>query len=834
MPLPPGATRDCFFTIQVRDRLALINSKVTEIWILEDRHKQLWNKHTLNVPPMFSDAKNPIEPICSIGNEILIQYLKSKFFYYDLETKTTRHVPNLSKLVSSSHLIFTSYVESLYPLKEVGLYYEEALAVLNVAPVSQHFDKAWITHVQLKAALFYAEACYRYSLELHEKEEETAEEIACLKSGIGALSEAKKSSSKVDAQQLLDAMNKLEATVNRNLERAMEEKMLDASKEKMFSSLVPDSSANALSRYTEMVDDIIQTQAEKLQHNGVSLPHENNGVSLPQEIIFGILKEIPAKILLRFRCVSKLWLSIINDPLFIESHHNRSINRPSGINLLFVKLPIYEVDNKFYSTDPEGRSVLPLQSLESLPDTAEFLPSPLYSVKGLICFQSCIWNPSTREIHEIPPIRIRSPTFGFSVVDNSFRAVSFNLLGFDPAASGGKHKVLNITEVYNPEDDVAHTQFKVLTLSQGGAASTWRDIDQSSVNSQVNMFLYERNRGCCINDIVYCLGNIGNRLGKYVILSSQVGDESFEIMPLPPGAATRDCFFTIQVRDRLALINSKVSEIWILEDHHNQLWNKHSLNVPPMFSDAKNPIKPICSIGDEILFQFRKSKIFYYDLKTETTRHVPNLSKLVSSSHCIFTSHVESLYPLKESTTVDVSVECAGMLERLMLAQAQECVFENTIAKGSTPGLCAKIYRQVGLYYEEALAALNFAPVSQHFDRAWITHVQLKAALFYAEACYRYSLELHEKEEETAEEIARLKSGICSLSEAKKSSSKGDAQQLLDAMKKFEATVNRNLERAMEEKMLDASKEKMFSSLGADSSAKALSLKWLMTLSEHS
>jgi len=41
--------------------------------------------------------------------------------------------------------------------------------------------------------------------------------------------------------------------------------VLDASKEKMFASLIPYSSAKALSRYTEMVDDIIRTQAEKLQ-----------------------------------------------------------------------------------------------------------------------------------------------------------------------------------------------------------------------------------------------------------------------------------------------------------------------------------------------------------------------------------------------------------------------------------------------------------------------------------------------------------------------------------------------------------------------------------------
>lgn len=203
------------------------------------------------------------------------------------------------------------------------------------------------------------------------------------------------------------------------------------------------------------------------------------------------------------------------------------------------------------------------------------------------------------------------------------------------------------------------------------------------------------------------------------------------------------------------------------------------------------------------------------------------------------------------SATVDVSIECAGMLERLMLAQAQECVFENTIAKGSTPGLCSKISRQVGIYYEEAYAALNVAPLNGHFDKTWITHVQLKAALFYSEACFRYSLELHEKEE-IAEEIARLKTGINALADTKKSA-RGAPAQLLDAATKLEANLNKNLERAMKENdrvylqrvpspssltslpavslvkpmsmddVLDASKEKLFASLVPDNSAKALS-----------
>lgn len=45
--------------------------------------------------------------------------------------------------------------------------------------------------------------------------------------------------------------------------------------------------------------------------------------------------------------------------------------------------------------------------------------------------------------------------------------------------------------------------------------------------------------------------------------------------------------------------------------------------------------------------------------------------------------------------TVDVSAECAGMLDRLMLAQAQECFFEKVISDAKPPGLCSKVARQV-------------------------------------------------------------------------------------------------------------------------------------------
>ncbi|CAK9203308.1 unnamed protein product [Sphagnum jensenii] len=212
-----------------------------------------------------------------------------------------------------------------------------------------------------------------------------------------------------------------------------------------------------------------------------------------------------------------------------------------------------------------------------------------------------------------------------------------------------------------------------------------------------------------------------------------------------------------------------------------------------------------------------------------------NISMKAAGNHC----------------TPDISVECAGMLERLMLAQAQECFFEKVVSENKQSSLCSKIAKQVGLFYEEAYAALVLPPLNQHFDRPWVAHVQLKSAQFNAEACYRAGLDLHDKEN-IAEEIARLKAGSHMLSEARRSG-KGGVAPLMDAVAKLELNINRNLERAIKEndrvylmrvpaadslppltraalakstpvsEVFDASQEKMFAGLVPDSFAKALS-----------
>ncbi|KAF7085039.1 hypothetical protein CFC21_088530 [Triticum aestivum] len=150
-----------------------------------------------------------------------------------------------------------------------------------------------------------------------------------------------------------------------------------------------------------------------------------------------------------------------------------------------------------------------------------------------------------------------------------------------------------------------------------------------------------------------------------------------------------------------------------------------------------------------------------------------------------------------EEGTVDMSPEAAAMLEQLMLAQAQECCFERALAAGTSPAACSKVARRAALYYEEAYAALVIPPLQNHFERSWLSHVQLKAAQFNAEACYRYAIELHDKME-IGEEIARLQFGINAVVDAKRTA-RGAPASLYDSVSRLEQDMNQNLEKAVNE-----------------------------------
>ena len=70
---------------------------------------------------------------------------------------------------------------------------------------------------------------------------------------------------------------------------------------------------------------------------------------------------------------------------------------------------------------------------------------------------------------------------------------------------------------------------------------------------------------------------------------------------------------------------------------------------------------------------------------------------------------------VEQPRPVDISPECATMLERLCLAQAQECIFEKARADGKSPAILARCdlaSADSTVTYLDMIPALVICPVA--------------------------------------------------------------------------------------------------------------------------
>src|ERR1044072_3199964 len=89
---------------------------------------------------------------------------------------------------------------------------------------------------------------------------------------------------------------------------------------------------------------------------------------LPEELIVEILLRVPARSLLRFRCVCKSWKTLISNPQFVKDHTNITI---SDTSITYQRLA--------YSTNDEYRFKLETCSVQSLFENSTAPPKTVSS-----------------------------------------------------------------------------------------------------------------------------------------------------------------------------------------------------------------------------------------------------------------------------------------------------------------------------------------------------------------------------------------------------------------------------------------------------------------------
>ncbi|KAG5614126.1 hypothetical protein H5410_013950 [Solanum commersonii] len=356
--------------------------------------------------------------------------------------------------------------------------------------------------------------------------------------------------------------------------------------------------------------------------------------AIPEEIIFEIFSQLPVKSLIRYRCISKFYNSLVSESDFVNLHHCRSMTRVGGRKYLMHQ------PEGFYTAELKEDGIGSFTHIEDFHTYSKYYPTYYRSmcVNGLFCAWSdvqhvVICNASTREVRFLPSLNE-------CMHPNS--SLYFYSIGFEPEKK--KHKiclsiVVNVLEGY--------TRNWVFTLDTD---KLWRQT------KSIDCFMSQQR--ICLNGVIYIL-SYDCLTSKLKIVAFDVGAETFRILTCPYSSTSHNYDYElIEVKGKLVVLKCKNNwerdiKLWILEKDD---WESHIINIPLPWKNFGiwESLNFMCTNWDnheDIIFESNIMKIgvcdyISYDITRKSWREfkVENFS---ANNLCNNTSgYVESLFLL--------------------------------------------------------------------------------------------------------------------------------------------------------------------------------------------
>ncbi|EGG16375.1 ALG-2 interacting protein X [Cavenderia fasciculata] len=114
----------------------------------------------------------------------------------------------------------------------------------------------------------------------------------------------------------------------------------------------------------------------------------------------------------------------------------------------------------------------------------------------------------------------------------------------------------------------------------------------------------------------------------------------------------------------------------------------------------------------------------------------------------------------------DFSADSLSLLSNLMIAQAQECIYEKAAIDNMSDSIQSKLAMQTAEYYDTVYQLTNSNALKSLVDRTWTAISYTKSFIFKALAFYKYATGL-EQAAQFGEQVARLTMAVESINQAK-------------------------------------------------------------------
>ncbi|KAI3969021.1 hypothetical protein MKW92_040487 [Papaver armeniacum] len=437
----------------------------------------------------------------------------------------------------------------------------------------------------------------------------------------------------------------------------------------------------------------LNSNIEKYVPSGDSKNGDISSVIVDVEfsILCEILSRLPVKSLMRFKCVSKTWLSLIEeDPYFIDLHCKRSRTRPALLYVIPLKSKDWDnpfrVGDEFFLTAELLVRPSANAEIQSIRKTNSFSFNDIVGpVNGLICFVDRqrndvrIHNISTREVTP----RIKLTCLREELEKNSTGCSSYGItykIGFHPATK--EHKLLCICSVHLRDTDDHYELYEVLTVGD----NRWRRID--AVPPCSLDFIY--NSVYANGSIYFCSSSFKDGDPKFLVVFD-VGSEKFRMIPIPIFILDHQPLYPyywlhrpylLAVDGNVAILrrmSNRILKLWIYTDYNDDSKKEKTNPQATSFDDAEAKwaediiTLPFSWDGDRSLsfsnvegtnqiimelFGDRKRRVnsvslYSYDWKKKTFCEV-EVSGIPASvpdfcSVKMFTAFVESLFPVQKT-----------------------------------------------------------------------------------------------------------------------------------------------------------------------------------------